>query len=156
MEVCSPVLQQLKVRVCREELCQDWIHFQFNFQFPCVRTRVWSGWQAAGCDCRRRDSSGAECCRKERGTVCVGVVMEGSCNKGMTECVLMTEVTLAGHFMFIHTRTYQSVSEPVIHPSAHQLTLHIKCGYVALLIAFYMCLLISCHLSGGQLLEFLL
>ena len=72
----------------------------------------------------------------------------------MAACVLMTEVTLVGHFMFIHTRTYQSVSEPVIHPSAHQLTLHSKCGYVALLMAFYMCVLISCHLCGANYLSF--
>ena len=61
-------------------------------------------------------------------------VVEGTCNRGMAECVLMTETSREGHFMFIHTyvRTYRSVSEPVIHRFAHQLTLHSKCGYVSL------------------------
>ena len=46
----------------------------------------------------------------------MGVVMEGTWNKGMTECVVMTEVTLVGHFMFVPTYVHTSHS-PVCSPA---------------------------------------
>ena len=40
-------------------------------------------------------------------------VVEGTCNRGMAECVLMTETSREGHFMFVHMYVHagQSVSQ---------------------------------------------